>query len=209
MNGRYTIVLLILIAAFVITLTKLYGYSAEKKLRNLVAWSVSGASRDLPLWQYISNAQIDLGIKGEYRITGDTEWEFARKILEEYQKYLSKSYFDDRLELIKSKYVIPEDHYFMFTLQHFLEDHQCDYTFIGYEMHEDTISYKQYGSWGGPRFNAKYALSEFSVVYHKLYLISYLSYMKSNVLNPEKKPPKKEKHIREILDTKQIEISRI
>lgn len=205
----YTIILLTIITLLVIALTKLCVYYEQRKLSRLVAWSVSGESRDMPLWQYISNAQIDLGIKDEYRITGDTEWEFARKIIEEYQQYLSKSYFDDRLELIKSKYVIPEDHYFMFTLQHFLEGHQCDYTFIGYEMHEDTISYKQYGSWGGPLYNAKYSLSKFSVVYHKLYLISYLSYMKSNVLNPEKKPSKKEKYIREILDTKQIEISRI
>ena len=47
-------------------------------------------------------------------------------------------------------------------------------------------------------------LSDFSVVYHKLYLISYLSSTRCIAFNPQKKPAYREASIRKVLDTKKM-----
>lgn len=203
----------ILIFAIICMADKLKKFYQEKKIKNWVSWVVvyntlAVSSHDMPLWMYIHNAQIKLGIDERYRISTDEEWKFAKEIIQEFQNNLMQSYFKGNLGLIKSKYVIYGEDYFMYKLGSFLEEHQCDYEFLGYKMHKERISYKKYGSWGGELFDASYVISDFSVVYHKLYHTVYMFCKNCKSLNENGLRYSNGEFLKEILDTKQIKISR-
>lgn len=190
----------------IIAFEKWHEYSQSKKMKDLVAWSLTGGD-GIPLWAELSNAQINLHIPQEYCISGDQEWSLVKGILEEYKKHLTLSYFQGQLGLIKSKYVINGEAYFMFTLQDFLREHQCDYNFLGHNMHKETLEYKRYGDWGGPCYDATYSLTDFAIVFHKMYYIAYLFCKNNKAINPSEDAFQNEKIISEIIDTKQIQLS--
>ena len=205
-----TDIILVLVAFSIYALYKLRQYRQTEELRQLVAWCVS-EDRDiranLELFQYVSNAQLDY-VPGEYRISGETEWLYTRKILQAYTKNLSESYFHDRLCVPKSRYAVSGNDFFMLKLYRYLMDHQCDYKLCGHDMHKETLSFENHGMWGGMLFDATYALSDFGMVYHKLYYISCLYCKASPVLNPKGDPYRTADQIKAILDAKQIELSR-
>lgn len=206
-------ILYLLLTALVIALLKnLRKNSKERSLRDLVFWCVSEDSKiyrcGLSLRDYIKNAQIKEELPQKYRLSGDTEWNFAEDILREFQHDMTQKYVQGCIEEINSKYVIPGDHYFMFSLDRFLEKHQCDSKFYGHEMHKETVSYKHYGDWGAQLFDATYSLTEFSVVYHKMYYLSHIFCKNSKVINKNGGSYRFEDDIKRILDTKQIHISR-
>jgi len=200
------------IAAFI----KWREYSQEKKLRELVSWSALGDySPALGRYSYLSellyavlNAQYDDAIDKKYRITEEFEKQYVREIIEEYQKDIMRSYFKGHLKLIKSKYVVNGEDYFLITMRDFLESHQCDEKFLCHDMHEEIVEYKRYGDWGGPCYDATYALTDFAIVFNKLYYITYLYCKHSKIANPRGNRFSNEMFIKEILDTKQIQISR-
>jgi hypothetical protein len=199
----------------IIAFTKWRELTKERELRNLVSWSTVRSrpnellihAHDLPLWSYISNSQIELKLPQDYRIGGDDEWAYTKEILEEYQKDLTQSYFKGHLIVIKSKYVISGENYFMASLYAFLSEHQCDYKFIGHDMHKERISYKRYGEGFSSAYDVIYALTDFAIVFHKMHYITYM-YCRRNDILRSLVPEWNEKNLKEILDTKQIQLSR-
>ena len=195
-------ILAIFILAAIVAFSKWRELSKEIKLRDLVSWSVVRTkpyellvhAHDLPLWSYISNAQIKFKLPQEYRISGDDEWDYAKEILEEYQKDLIQSYFKGHLKLIKSKYEVRGEDYFMCSLYAFLSEHQCDYEFLGHDMHSDRLNT------GSP---TTYAQTDFAIVLHKMHYITYM-YCRGNEILRSLVPEWNEKNLKEILDTKQI-----
>ena len=213
MESFLAMLLCIFIFVAIIAFRKWHELSLQQELKNLVVWSaicdhpfraVSG--HDLPLWSYISNAQIEFQLPQDYRITGDDEWCFAKEILEEYQTNLIRSYLIGNLKLIKSKYAIRGEDYFMLMLYAFLSDHQCDDKFLNHEMHKERVSYKSYGSTFSAGFDATYALTDFAVVLHKMHYITYMYCIENKVLKPFV-PEWNEKNLKKILDTNQIQLS--
>lgn len=205
---------IILLALICYAFYRLHQYRQEKELFDLVAWcvttdyqSIGSVRPGLDLCHYIGNAQVDQKLPSEYCIHGDTEWQFTKEILKEYQRDLTQSYFNSSLspKAIKSKYSIHGDHYFMFSLCSFLGAHQCEYEFLGHDMHQERLVYKSYGHMC---FDATYSLSDFAIVYHKLYYIVYNSCKESKIFNPNEASYQHPDDIKKILDTKQIEISR-
>lgn len=197
MGELFTAITFVLGISLAFSLEKLIEYYGEKKISDFVSWTLSEKRRDYNLTNYIYAEQCELGLPDNYKISEEREWDYVRKILNEYQKNLAKDFFDGKLSVIRSKYSIPEDKYFIFTLQGFLADHECDHKFICYDMYkhidsDNTSHYKEV------------ELSEFSVVYHKLYLISYLSSTRFIAFNPQKKPAYREAAIRKVLDTKKM-----
>lgn len=203
-----TLAMLFSIFVFVaiISFTKWHEYSQEKKLRDLVAWSAASGD-GIPLWAEVSNSQNKFKLPKEYCLAGDNEWAYVQEIIEEYKKDLMLSYFKGHLKVIKSKYVVSGEAYFMLMLYAFLSDHQCDYKFLGYDMHKERISYKSYGDSFSAGFEATYALTDFAVVFHKMHYITYM-YCRGNDILRNFVPEWNEKNLKEILDTKQIQLSR-
>ena len=189
---------------------KLIELSKEKELKKKVGWIITNDSytRQFPLWVYVSDAQIRLKMSKQYCISSDDEWQMAKEILNEFKQDMVLKFFKGHLYVPKSKYVITEEKYFMFALCDFLEEHQCDYYFLGHKMHDKTLSYEEYGSWGGTLYDATYAISDFAVVYHKLLYVAYIVCKNSEVLNPQGKYYNADNSIKATLDTKQIGISR-
>lgn len=208
-----TPLLCILIFAVIFMISKLREFYKKEKLRELVSWSVIGDYCPiLGRYSYISeltfkiaNAEYEYEIKKEYCITEEIEKQYMREIIEEFQKETARSYFKGELRAIKSKYVIYGQDYFMILLHSFLDKHQCDDKFLGYEMHEETVYHKSYN--GG--YESTYTLTDFAVVYHKMLYIShvfcrnYKPIIESNIALPCDNT----KNIEKILNTKQIEIS--
>lgn len=212
MESPLVVVIIVLIIVIIYAFWRLKQYAEFQKLHNLVVWCIitkmDTYSHSMPLWSYISNAQIKLSIPEKYRISGEVEWKTVKDILSEFQKDLAKEYFFGNLKIPKSKYVIPGEDYFVFALQSFLGEHQCDYEFLGHNMHKERISYEEYGSWGALHFDATYSLTEFAVVYHKLYYIAYCFCKDGKIFNPKGNAFQNSASIKHILDTKQIQISR-
>lgn len=185
-------------------------YQRKEELKSLVAWCVvkdRSFRYNLDLREHVHNAQLEY-VPKSYRISEQDEWSHVQHILRCFVSYLTDSYFSDYLYLPKSKYAISGDDYFMFSLCSFLEAHQCDFELSGQSMHKETISFIDYGTWGGMLYDAKYSLSDFALTYHKLYYISYMYCKSSPVINPKGKGYKREQKISDILDAGQIEISR-
>lgn len=207
--------LCIFIFVAIVAFGKWRELSQERKLRNLVSWCVVKENygellihaHDLPLWAYLKNAQIK-HLSQEYHISGDDEWKSAKVILDEYQKDLTQSYFKGKLIVIKSKYVISGECYFMASLYAFLSEHQCDYEFLSHDMHKERLEYNRYGDWGGPLYDAKYEQTDFAIVLHKMHYITYM-YCKEDERLKGFVPAWNEENLKEILDTKQIQISRV
>jgi hypothetical protein len=189
---------------------KLREYAAERTVRELVAWSASADNHirgNLSLCDYLHNAQRKLKLSREYCIYDDDERSYAKSIIEEYRQDLMQSYFKRNTYTIKSKYTVKGLDYFMFSLYAFLSDHQCDHEMCNQNMHTEQTEYKSYGYWGGPLYDATYALSDFAVVFHKMHYISYM-YCRESVVLKALVPAWNEQNLKEILDAKQIEVSR-
>ena len=206
MNELLAVIFTILVFLVYFLFSTAKEYYREKSLRQMVAWSVTGGD-GIALWADISNAQIKLNLPKEYCISGDGEWAYAKEIIDEYKKDLMLSYFRGNLHVIKSKYTIQGHAYFMFALYAFLSNHQSDYKFLENDMHKEMISYKSYGSTFSAGFDATYSLTEFAVVFHKMHYITYM-YCRQHSILKSLVPEWNEKNLKEILDTKQIQMSR-
>lgn len=208
----YLLAIFIVVAC--VAFSKWRELSKERKLRELVSWSAIGdycpalnrnsyvSEPFLTVW----NAQYSKSIDKKHRIT-EVEKQYAIEVIEAYQKEIARSYFKGHLKLITSKYVVRGEDYFMLALYGFLSEHQCEYEFLGHYMHKDRTSYNQYGESLSSGWDATYALTEFSVVFHKMHYITYMYCRNSETLRCFV-PEWNEKNLKEILDTKQIQISR-
>lgn len=210
-------ILLMFFGVFTVVATvafeKWHQYSQAQQLKSLVAWSIIPDhpfldinGHEIPLWSYISNSQIQLNLPQEYRISGDNEWVWAKEIIDEYQNNLVLSYFKGDLTNIRSNGVIKGEAYFMNALQYFLKKHQCDYKFLGYDMHKERVEHKQHGDWGGPCYDATFSLTDFAIVFHKLYYIAYLYCKNNKTLNPVGDAYRNDDFIKRVLDTQKLKV---
>lgn len=211
MNSFWIIFIVTLSALFILltilAFSKWRDLSRMRNLHDLVGWSFTGGD-GLSLCAEITNAQIELSIPQKYCIV-EADIKYVKEILEEYRKDLVHCYFSGKPISVRSKYYISGADYFVFTLHNFLEKHECDYEFIGHDMHDETLEYRRFGYWGGPCCDATYALTDFGIVYHKMYYITYLYCKNSKITNPTGLSFQSEKFIKEILDTRQIKVSRL
>lgn len=216
--------ILVLVCVFLVV----YLYSIRKRnnekftLHRLVSWVVSEDDHiyrcNLSLLHYIHNTQIALEIPTARRITGDIERNYAKTILSIFSSNLADSFFCDKLECENFEKLCKysridgyeiEIHFFMFQLFKFLRKHECDRFFGNHDMHQRTISYEEKGMWGGPLFDASYELSDFALVYHKMLYISYKFCAMSSIFSEEVFRFVSEESFANVIDTRQINISRI
>lgn len=198
---------IVIIAYFVIR--KAMELSEQKHLNELVAWCVTDNSNEyrnnLSLLDYIKNAQIKYCTTPELRIVAD-EWDTVKLLIENFQNDTIQNYFCKHLKMPPKK--IDGESYFMCLLQEYLEKHQCDSYFLENKMHMETVSRKDYGSWGGQLYDATYSITDFALVFHKLYYISYMFCKNSTKLNPNMEHFTCEKSIEEVIASKTISISK-
>ena len=184
----------------------------EKELKEVVAWCASSNSNtfrdNIHLWEYLSNAQIKLNLPHEYCISTD-DWELTKEILQAFQNDVTQRFFINQISLPSSKYVISHETYFMYLLQDYCARHQCDYEFLGHNMHKETIEYKSYGSWGAALYDAIYSLTDFAIVVHKIYYISYMYCKNSSSLNPNGERWLNEHLIENVIHSRQLSVSRV
>lgn len=202
---RYLLfIIAILIGLLIYAVRFLIDFYRAKTLRQKIATIVSDSA-----WDRVADAQIKLGIPKEYSIIGETEWQFTRDIFAAYKKELQTAFLKDNLTVSKDICYMPSHVYLFFTLCSYLKKHQCDFTVAGYAMRGKRLAYKEYGRWGGTLFDATYEITDFSVVYHKLYYISYLYCKENKQINPRGEFYQNESFLQEILDSHQIGFSRL
>ncbi len=202
----------------IVAIFKWHELAKTKQLKNLVEWSVTGGycpaaginSYDRELWVALLITQHKLNISREYRINEKEDFDNCHEIIKEYQADISRKYFLGELTLIKSKYAVSGEDYFMAAFYEFLSKRQCYNEVVGHTMHEERLEYKHYGQWGGELYDATYLLSDFGLMYHKLLYITFCYLKNSKIFNPENKvdwQEQRESGIKKVLDTKQLAVS--
>lgn len=203
-------IMIILVLIIIFLFKKLHVNSLQNDLYKHVAWCVSNDSKvfrcGMSLQDYLYNSQNKINLPLQYQIVEKNEWEFVNDILQQFRNELTENYFYGKLKIIHNKYVVPDKLYFMCALNEFLEKHECETTFMTNDMYK-LVTRKNYGTWGGPLYDATYTLTDFAIIYHKLYLISYSYCKKSEILNLENECFNNDDYIRDIIDNKQIKIS--
>ena len=222
------IIILILIVVFLSH--KLYEHYKERDLFNKVAWCVTEDSnmyrcnlrlidwlRSVPFYStkkkppdcFLPNSDKLFPIHEKYFIQGDEEYNIAKEILKQYQRDLIQKYLSGKLSTDPSIRKLTEAEYFLFTLQEFLEKHECETTFNGNEMYK-IKDYKSHGNWGGPLFDATYELTDYAVVYHKIYYITemYCLTLRENSLDTNSLSFIKTEETKKVIDTREMKVSR-
>ena len=223
----YALAILILVFCFLVY--KVYQNSLEKKLQNHVSWCVTDNSdihrcnMSLLAWLckvlhkskkrnpdcFFPNADKLFLIEEKYWLSGDEELSVAKEILREYQKDLSQKYFSNMLNVNSYTRKLTNAEYFLVTLKEFLEKYECEKDFFGNEMYK-TKEYKSYGSWGAPLFDATYELTDYAVVYHKMYLTvqMYCLTLRKNPLDTNTLSFQWTEDTKKVLDTREMKVSR-
>lgn len=206
-----------------------YKFYMEKVLLKHVSWCVTDNSNiyrcntSLLAWLckvpyyskkrhpdcFFPNADKLFLIEEKYWLKGDEEQDIAKEILQAYQKELSQKYFSEQLIANRLIFKLSDEEYFLLTLKNFLEKYECETTFLGNKMY-NTKEYKSYGSWGAPLFDATYELTDYAVVYHKMYLIAqmYCLTLQKNPLDTSTLSFQSSEYTKKVLDTREIKVSR-
>ncbi len=212
MENFWEAVVIILVVVMIFTIDKTVDYYRQKRLMGIVSWSIIGDyDPALGCNSYvdaqvglIQRTQCECSIGEKYRISND-DIVFAREIIEEYQKHINRLYFRGLLKLPKTKYHITKENYFMLFFNDFLLAHSTKREFAGHRMHSEIIDYESFGTIG--EGTARYTMSDFGMLYYKLYYISAVCCNKfASVHNMVSKCDKDS--IKNVLDTNQIEIIR-
>lgn len=209
MTGLIVAIILVVIIESYFIIKKVHELSKQKRLNELVAWCVTTNSNEyrnnLSLLDYIKNAQNKYCTTSELKIATD-EWDSVKLLIESFQNDTTQDYFCKHLKNPPPK--IDGESYFMCLLQEYLDKHQCDHYFLDNKMHKETLSRKDYGSWGGQLYDATYSVTDFALVFHKLYYISYMFCKNSTKINPNMEYFTCEKSIEDVITSKTISISR-
>lgn len=208
------IIILTLFLCFVIAgfgIPKLKKMLKINKLYEYVGWCLTddsmGASSLSKLMQCIEYTQAKTKTPLKYCILESQEKKYAREIFKRFQIEWARSYFNDKLKMVSHKKRLDYGDYFCAALFDFLSEHECDDTFLDHDMYT-LVSKQTYGSaW---RYDAIYELTDFAIVFHKLVLISYAGCIHSESINFDKRYSQKNyEAIKRVLDTNQIEMSRV
>ena len=222
------IVLAIFFLAFIVLVDIACKRHKEKQLFGRVSWCVTDDSNtrcNMSLLDWLNrvphyskkkspdcffpNADKLFVIDEKYWLQSEEEFATAREILCVYQKELSQKYFSGHLSAGGSMSKLTNEEYFLVTLKDFLEKYECKKVFWDHDMYT-TKEYKSYGSWGGPLFDATYVLSDFAVVYHKMYLITqiYCLTLRKNASNTNALSFERTEATKKVLDTREMKVSR-
>lgn len=202
--GAYITIIILLVLLTIYLIDK---NSLQKALKDRVAWCVTADDNEkrygLTLLEYLNNVKAEL----KYKIVDEEETSISEYILKQYQSELLQSYFNEQIKQsrkeIEPKYHSQGQGYFFITLSDFLSKHECESRFYDKEMY-NTKSYKSYGTWGVPLFDATYELTDFAVVYHKMYYLAQL-FCESHGLSSHSETER----IKNCLESKEIKVSRI
>lgn len=211
MNDFYSEIIGVLVFPIIFFINRTLKYYKQKKLFELVSWSAIGDYNPvLSRYSYtddlifsISRAQSSCSISAQYKIVEHEDFKLVREIVEEYQDYITKRYFRDNLSLFKSKYAVSKTDYFMAMFHDFLSENSAKSEFLGHDMHSERIDFKSYG---GGEYRAKYEMSDFGILFYKLYYITHI-YCKESPVFQNLVMEWTEENIKDVLDTKQIDIS--
>lgn len=200
----------VLLFVLIICIYNIYQYSLKKKLYELVAWCCATKHKQynfhelFDLLNVIYNAQTKLEVDSKYRIDSEEERSVMCDIIESYQNELSLKYFEGRLRVDRQITNMSDSEYFMFSLCSFLQDNACEYDFNNNKMY-NFISAKRYE--GGDY--EKYSLTDYAVIYHKLYYITYLFCQKNKQINKNNQYYNSLDWLKKIIDTREKEMSRV
>lgn len=202
------IILSVLVAFCAYTL---YEYYVKNSMHEHVKWCVGQSSSELfdrilfGSVQTKGNSISDMGT-AEYMVQRDEqERMMSTFILEAYQEGLKEKYFSERLKSDFKIARMSKNEYFMVTLCSYLSNHECDLTMNGQEKYI-LIERKNYGMWGTQLYDATYELTDFAIVYTRLYYttLTFCNNCKSiETFDAEHRL----KCLKERIDTRRIQIS--
>ena len=195
---------IIFIAFFV---SKFYTYIQQVNIKNRVATCIQGyiGGHSSPI-DVINEAQHQLSIAFKYQI-GTADMEYAKLIIELYRKELNKKFLNNALRHDRYITKMTDTEYFLFTFYSFFHHHACDTSLSGKELLH--LKRKEdLGMWGTQRYRAEYTLTEFGVVFYKLYYVTLLYCETNPSINNENQFCGSDR-VKRTLDTQEVTITRL
>ena len=182
---------------------KFYTYTQKENLKNKVSTCVQGyigghsSAVDL-----LHNTQHQLNIPSQHRLFR-SENDPVTEILNLYRKDLNAKFLNNTL--LHTRYItkMNDTEYFFFTFYNFFYNHSCD-TDLG-KNEILTLKHKENGAHG--RYDAEYTLTDFGVIFYKLYHLA-LSYCETNS-HINQNNFRGSDGIKSILDTQKVTISKL
>ena len=195
---------IIFIAFFV---SKFYTYIQQENIKNKVATCIQGyIGGHSSQIDVLNEAQHQLNITFEYQF-GTADMECVKLVIELYRKELNKNFLDNILRHDRYITKMTDTEYFFLTFHSFLRKHDCDTSLGG----KDLLNLKQkenLGMWGAQRHRAEYSLTEFGVVFQKLYYITLLYCETNPSINNENQFCGSDR-VKRTLDTQEVTITRL
>lgn len=207
-NDLFISMIFLMILLIVYLIDKLNKFNIEKDKKYCAGkiihgdWQIDHYHIDYDFY-YFEMIQNQLKLADKYKLDRSDK-EQVMKIFKEFQNDLSEKYFSNRVGLPKTKYHIDKDTFLMYSLYLFLDERYCSTFFCEEPMHKETITHE---SSDGGGYSATYSVTEFAIIVFKLLYISYVYCKNSEPLNPEGKFFNNEKHIEELINTREISIS--
>ena len=146
-------------------------------------------------------------IISNYQILEKHDIEMLEELLELYQENLVQRFFGENLSTNKDILSLQDDEYFFFTLFCYLNGHNCQ-TMLGNYTKYELIFRKEYGAYGGTLYDATYSITDFGLVYQKLYYAA-CKFCENNERTQKLVKYSITQSIADCIDKREIQISRL
>lgn len=173
--------IVVLVLAIAVAIYLFVKNNRKESLHKQVEWVTStndgwDGPRDMAIWKYVYNVQVERNIPQQYRITRNDDWDLVRAIIKECADNVGKDYLNRRLEPGAEYAALTQQEFFFAQLYYHLRIKASKYNKIcGRDMFSRVENFvNEYG------YDAKKCfLSDAGVVYYKLCYITAL-YCKDN-----------------------------
>lgn len=197
---------MLVIVYFIWSIDIIRKYFKRKDVFEWISWCLFETSSQVNILHNNQNHYLDEDIE-KIDFDDKLKKEYTVSILKEYRKELVRNYFKDNIKIVKSKYDLDGEDYFLSTFCEYLGNHQCDENLGNYKMHDDLKTYK-YAQFNSSSSSSTYYLSDFGGFYFKLFYIVYASCYNSKVLNPKGQYYTGYRNIKQNIESNTIEIVR-
>ncbi len=119
--------------------------------------------------------QSELGIEEKYKISSQKEIEYAGNILKCFSEHLISKFWNNTLSLNHKLIILSDKEYFMLMLRNFLKENELDENLTFFKkLHLDMYDIELICYNENSCENYIYTLTDFSIVYQKIFLYSSL-----------------------------------
>jgi len=173
------------------------NYYINKKVRDRIGWWLTEKPHNI--LDYLQNKCLKGTIDAQYMITEQSEQEIAHEIIKLYQEETKDIYIKEHYAVNRRFAKMDYSEYFAYFFERYLGKHDKPF-FNGNRMYIE-IS-REYFDDNHTSYDTKYKLTDYGVVYYKMYYMSRLFCEKSVYIN--ERCDYHSAGLKEVIDTREV-----